>query len=117
MWWVVLTKPSEHQKQQKHRPARPRVSELSLEFKLTDEESTVGRFIQAFVKVVLLAKSIGKYDQHDKLETCIGRAIDEDVPSLERKCSRFVQQGRKRFRFRYNMFGLLRSIAIFGEIF
>ena len=41
------------QKRQKHRPARPRVSEFLLEFELTDEKSTAGRFnfIQAYVKV------------------------------------------------------------------
>ena len=44
---------SKHQKQQKHRPARPRISEFFLEFELTDEESMAGRFdfIQAYVKV------------------------------------------------------------------
>ena len=43
---------SMHQKQQNHRPARPRVS-IFLEFELTDEESMAGRFnsIQAYVKV------------------------------------------------------------------
>ena len=36
-------------------------------------------------------KSIGKYDQHDRLKMCIGGAkeknvlSDENVPSLERK--------------------------------
>ena len=42
-----------------------------LEFKLTDEESTAGHLMKVYVKVSrdrsigLLAKSIGKYDQHD----------------------------------------------------
>ena len=66
-------------------------------------------------------KSIGKYDQHDRLKMCIGEAVDENVqsdenvPSLERKRPRFratstkmsyipikpcQSQGRKRPRFR-----------------
>ena len=40
-------------------------------------------------------KSIGKYDQHDRLKMCIGGGMDENVhrnenvPSLERKRPRF----------------------------